>query len=115
MALTTVEKKFLRMQEKQEQTAQTLQKLRKKIVETTRKRDNRRKILAGVVLLNLLRDDSVPQPLKDIIKERIKRTYPAPRDRKLFDNILDPNQDTPLEEKIMEEKHLENTGSEDPF
>ena len=79
--------------EKQEQMAK-MEALKRQESTAERKRNTRKKILAGTLALNALRDGSMPADVKDFLKNALNEKLTQPRDRKLFDFLFHPQEGT---------------------
>lgn len=86
--MATREEKLKKLEERQAQLRTQIQKLRAKESTEDRKRDTRRKIVLGAVLLEMVKSgDWSKEKLHNLLERKLTR----PRDRELFGLALEPN------------------------
>jgi hypothetical protein len=88
LAMATREDKLKKLEERKNQLKAQIQKLRAKESTEDRKRDTRRKIVLGAVLLEMVKSgDWSEEKLHNLLERKLTR----PRDRELFGLTLEPN------------------------
>ena len=87
MAQKSVQERLEAMERKLAQQRARLQALKARSAMTERKRDTRRKILAGVLLIDGLHNDQTPPLVRQWIVNRINQAYPEGRNRELFEDL----------------------------
>ena len=82
-----------KMERKLAQQTARFEALKRKMAIEERKRDTRRKILAGALVLNAYADERTPQIHKDFLKELLEKGLTQPRDLELFDFLIEEHKD----------------------
>lgn len=86
--MVTREEKLKKLEERQSQLKAQIRKLRAKEENEDRKRDTRRKIVLGAVLLEMVKSGEwSEEKLNNLLERKLTR----PRDRELFGLSVEPN------------------------
>ena len=81
------DEKLKKLEERQNQLRAQIQKLKSKESTEERKRDTRRKVVLGAVLLEMVKSGEWSE---DKLKNLLNRKLTRPRDRELFSLSLEP-------------------------
>ena len=89
MDMVNRDEKLKKLEERQNQLKTQIQKLRAKEATEDRKRDTRRKVVLGAVLLEMVKSGEwSDEKLKNLLDRKLTR----PRDRELFGLTVEPRE-----------------------